>query len=151
MLLQRSSLLVLLSAATVAFSPSLVHGQGPVIIGSQIALSASGGGYGITGLPYSAQMVTTRVQTLADGTQITHVTKQFQSRDSEGRTRTEIYFPEGEPGSAQNAGQPLMISIFDPVAGQNIDLNPRQKTAIVSPFPAPQSRTQANPVQNTNP
>src|SRR5271156_3193629 len=56
-----------------------------------------------TGLPYSAEFVTTRVQTLADGTQITtHQGKEFEARDSTGRTRHEMYMPESPHGIHRN-------------------------------------------------
>ena len=35
----------------------------------------------------------------------------------------------------------MFITIYDPVAGQMIQLNPRQKTAIVNAFPFMPART----------
>ena len=61
----------------------------------------------VTGAPYSAEVVSERIQTLADGTHITQnaqSTKQY--RDSQGRTRTETF-----PGGAQVA------EIHDSVTG----------------------------------
>jgi hypothetical protein len=87
----------------------------------------------ISGHPFSAEMVKTTVQTLADGTQITQRTKRFEARDSAGRTRTEIYLPD-RPGSDQNPSEPLSVSIFDPVGQQSIDLNPRAKIATINQF-----------------
>jgi hypothetical protein len=48
----------------------------------------------VTGAPYSAEETGENVQTLTDGTHITQkqVTTKFY-RDSEGRTRTERWFP----------------------------------------------------------
>src|SRR5687767_10713567 len=43
----------------------------------------------VKGAPYSADSVTERVQTLADGTKITATSKGSVLRDSEGRTRRE--------------------------------------------------------------
>ncbi len=61
----------------------------------------------VTGAPYSADIVSERIQTLADGT---HITQKAQStkeyRDSEGRTRTETL-----PGGAQ------VVEIRDSVTG----------------------------------
>jgi hypothetical protein len=106
----------------------------------------SGGGGGLTsisavncrtGLPYSAEIVTTTVQTLADGTQITtHQGKQSEARDSAGRTRSEMHLPDLPPGSHRDSNEPIFVTIMDPVAGQFIHLNPRQKTATVMPVPS---------------
>jgi hypothetical protein len=104
--------------------------------GGGFASMSSSPGYDRKGLPYSAEFVTTRVQTLADGTQITtHQDKQFQARDSAGRTRSEVYLPERLQGSHRASDQPIFITIADPVAGQFIHLDPRQKIATVTPFP----------------
>jgi hypothetical protein len=61
----------------------------------------------VTGAPYSAEVVSEHIQTLADGTHITQKaqsTKQY--RDSEGRTRIET-----SPGGAQ------IVEIHDSVTG----------------------------------
>jgi hypothetical protein len=88
-----------------------------------------------TNLPYSATFITTRVQTLADGTTITHVQREFRARDSKGRTCMEIFVQEGLPD--QNPDEPINVMIFDPTTGQHISLNPRRKTAKVVPIQAP--------------
>src|SRR5882757_7621744 len=74
------------------------------------------------GHPYSADQVTERVQTLADGTRITQSpqTTKFY-RDSAGRTRTEYIFTP-PPGSVMARG-PSIIQIADPVAGYHYTLN----------------------------
>ena len=108
-----------------------------------------------TGVPFSVEFVTTRVQTLADGTQITtHQGKQFQTRDSAGRTRSEVYPPEPPSGGHRDSDQPIFVTIMDPVAGHFIHLDPRHKTATITPFPimhadqsAPKSQQPA-PVQS---
>lgn len=105
------------------------HAQGPV------AVSNGGGMKGIQNAPFSATFVTTRVETLADGTQITHVSRIFRARDSEGRTRMEMYGPRRL--AQQGADDiPVVVEIIDPVAGERITLNPQQKTARVSAWPA---------------
>lgn len=105
-----------------------------------------------TGLPYSAEFVITRVQTLADGTQITtHQGKQFEARDSAGRTRHEMYMPERPLGSHRDSDQPIFVTISDPVAGQAIHLDPRQKTATVTPFPIMHANQSAPKSQQTAP
>ena len=102
---------------------------------------------GLKGFPYSAEFVTKTVQTLADGTHITREQKEIQARDSEGRTRNEVYLPEGE-GSLAN--QPVMVTIIDPVGGQFIHLNAQQKTANVSPFAMP-AQAQTRPARQVPP
>ena len=63
-----------------------------------------------SGIPYSAQQVTERVQTLVDGTRITQKPHRFNEyRDSSGRSRTEELSPDSE--------EVLTASITDPVAG----------------------------------
>lgn len=107
----------------------------PAGVGQEVAGGIGGIGVrGASNLPYSAHFVTTRVQTLADGTTITHVTRQFRARDSQGRTRTEMY-PSENDSPGQNAG-PITVIIVDPVAAQYIFLNPRMKTAHVTAFPS---------------
>jgi hypothetical protein len=91
MLFPRSAAFLLF--ASIAFFPSFAPGQIGSGSGSSAFVSVGGMPPGNIGVPYSAQMITTQVQTLTDGTQITHVTKQFQARDSQGRTRNESYLP----------------------------------------------------------
>jgi len=72
------------------------------------------------GAPYSADAVTEFTQTLPDGNRISQrsVTRTF--RDSDGRTRRE---------AANDAGETLNITIFDPVANASFVLDPRTRTA----------------------
>jgi len=92
----------------------------------------------VTGAPYSAEEITESVQTLADGTHITHTSTTKVYRDSEGRTRTER--PIGAPGS-EGADTPVMIQIADPVAHVLYMMNTSDKVAhkqtIESPGPRP--------------
>lgn len=78
--------------------------------------------------PYSATRETETIQTLSDGTHITRKTRMQFYRDSQGRTRQEMFdvnAPEGVP-------QPVNISIFDPVEGVQYNLNTRNHTAILN-------------------
>ena len=87
----------------------------------------------VIGHPYSADQVTERVQTLADGmciTQTMQTTKFY--RDSAGRTRTEHVFTP-PPGAVMAVG-PNFIQIADPVAGYRYMLDPRTQTARRSAF-----------------
>lgn len=126
----------LLLASSIAFFPSFALGQMGSMVGSQTIFTVGNGPQEHVGAPYSAQLITTQVQTLADGTQITRVTKQFHARDSQGRMRTEMYLQDGEASTNQNANQPAFISISDPVGRQIIHLDARRKLAIVTAFPA---------------
>lgn len=79
----------------------------------------------IPGAPYSAQAVTQRVQTLADGNRIAQTTTNSVSRDSKGRVRRE----ESLPGVQTGENHPHLVLIDDPVAGLHITLDPNAKTA----------------------
>jgi hypothetical protein len=71
----------------------------------------------IAGAPYSGEIVTETVQTLADGTHIRNTrtyTKVY--RDSFGRTRQESFPFQGSTDRARNAAErPTFIDITDPV------------------------------------
>jgi hypothetical protein len=73
----------------------------------------------VQGLPYSAEIVTESIQTLADGNRIVQRTTGRVFRDSQGRVRREEDRPSRSPG----------ISIMDTVAGVNISLDPATRTA----------------------
>jgi hypothetical protein len=60
--------------------------------------------------PYSAKQTTTRVQTLANGTNITTVTTAQIWRDADGRTRQETI------NTLNDGIQSRLVSIYDPVA-----------------------------------
>ncbi len=69
----------------------------------------------VTGAPYSADTVTERVQTLADGTHITRKTQPRKTyRDSQGRVRMERPLAGGFDDMPPT---PLVIEIIDPVGG----------------------------------
>ena len=81
----------------------------------------------ITGAPFSATQTTERIQTLADGTHITQPSPQTVIyRDSAGRTRSEFTFPGPRPGGQS---PPVRITISDPVAGFQYQLNTKDKVA----------------------
>ncbi|MFN7949386.1 MAG: energy transducer TonB [Blastocatellia bacterium] len=82
----------------------------------------------VKGAPYSADAVTERVQTLADGNRIVRRDSAQVWRDSEGRTRREqAMFIIGP--LAASADVPRMVYINDPVAGVSYMLNPKERTA----------------------
>ena len=84
----------------------------------------------ITGAPYSAQTVTERIQTLADGNRIVESVTGSIARDKEGRTRRE----ESLPGLGAGTGQaPQIVMIDDPVGQIHWSLDAATKTAIKMP------------------
>jgi hypothetical protein len=133
----RKSLCIAAGLAVSLFEPTLVAQAGIV--------SFSGGGAvrgGITGEPYTATLKTTRVQTLADGTKITHTTVVKQARDSAGKTyrETRMELPEGSGNYVAN------VFIFDPVNRETIFWNTRVKQATIVHTPDPQQiRSDAAP------
>lgn len=97
-----------------------------------------GGNKVVTGEPYSAQAVTATVETLPNGTHITHQTTASIARDSEGRTmRSQTFNRPGSAGSTTTGA--TVVSIFDPVANQRIEYNTKTMTARV--FVLPQKST----------
>jgi hypothetical protein len=88
----------------------------------------------VAGAPYSGDEVTETVQTLADGTHITHTMPgPHVSRDSAGRTRVEralVQRPTGMPATAGfPADVPTIVEITDPVAGCRYVLDPMNHIA----------------------
>jgi hypothetical protein len=82
----------------------------------------------VKGAPYSAQAVTEMIQTLGDGNRIVRKNTANVYRDSEGRTRRDQTL--GAIGPFAVAGDPPQtVFINDPVAGVNLILDPRTRTA----------------------
>jgi hypothetical protein len=99
----------------------------PVSSGTAEGSTSIQGIRGTIGFPYSAGEVTVRTHTLADGTKITQKQLVKVYQDSEGRTRRE-YFKPGVESVGQDDSL-LSVHIFDPVAGANYYLNPRDRRA----------------------
>jgi len=121
-------LVIVALAAVVAFGQedtarAEVHaGTGVWFVG----VGGGSGAEGVTGAPYSAEEIEENVQTLADGTHLTHTSTVKMYRDSQGRTRTERSMPTL---GAAKADAPVMIDVFDPVAHVHYMLNTRDKIA----------------------
>ena len=77
----------------------------------------------VTGQPYSAEIVSESVQTLADGNRIVQRTTGRVFRDGQGRVRREEDRPSGGPS----------ISIMDPTRGVTIVLDSVNRTARETP------------------
>jgi hypothetical protein len=82
---------------------------------------------GVQRIAYSAEEVIETTQTLADGTHITQKRWAKIYQDSQGRSRRESFGPQ--MGTEGQDDTPMMVSIFDPVAGVSYNLNPRNHTA----------------------
>jgi hypothetical protein len=83
----------------------------------------------VKGVPYAAEGVTEHTQTLADGTRINRKSSSKMARDGQGRTRHEFTVQALGPFAAEGGQAPTVVSIHDPVAGETILLNDRDKTA----------------------
>jgi hypothetical protein len=59
-----------------------------------------------------------------------------------------MYLPDLPPGSHRDSDQPIFVTIVDLVADQVIHLNPRQKTATVTPIPSGHAGQRA-PIRQT--
>jgi hypothetical protein len=96
----------------------------------------------VKGSPYSAQEVTESVQTLADGSKIRHTVSGSVYRDVEGRVRLE--HTVNRPGAKT---QSKAISIVDPIAGVQYELNSDAKQARKMTFQARQFNGPQGPGQ----
>ncbi len=90
---------------------------------------------GITGAPYTGTRKTTRVQTLADGTKITHESIMKVARDSAGKIYRENHV---ELPAGSNDGEVVNVNIFDPVNRVQIFWSTRTKQATIFHQPDPQ-------------
>jgi hypothetical protein len=95
-------------------------GRGGVVVGGVRARTADVEGRVTTGRPYSADAVTETTQVLGDGNRIHTRSLTRVYRDSEGRTRREMFDKDGVMVS---------ISISDPVAKTSYTLDPKTRTA----------------------
>jgi hypothetical protein len=98
------------------------QGRGARFLGAEAGMP----GRVVKNAPYSAEIVTESVQTLADGSHIRQTSTVKVYRDSDGRTRREE--PVNLNGLGSNRNMPQLVFINDPVAGVNYALNPRDRT-----------------------
>ncbi len=85
------------------------------------------GGKVVKGAPYSAEALTERTQTLADGNRIVHKSSAKVFRDSEGRTRREQELNAIGNWEAKE-GLTRVVFIQDPVAKMHYVLEPENRT-----------------------
>jgi hypothetical protein len=123
-------------AATVAVTAQapgvgVEHGFGPGFAGSEFH------GFGmrtpVTGAPYSAIRTTTSVQTLANGSTITHTNQVKEARDSSGRTYMETLPEAAATGGAARS----FVRVFDPVSHESISWSANTKQATIVHLPEP--------------
>jgi len=111
--------------------PSGVHARfgntGPRFLGAEAGMPRRV----VTGAPFSGDLVTESVETLADGNRIRQASTVHVFRDSQGRTRREISLA-GLGALAAGGGGQQVIFINDPVAGTNYALDPAHKRATKS-------------------
>jgi hypothetical protein len=86
----------------------------------------------VTGAPYSAIRTTTRVETLANGSTITHASQVKEARDSNGRT-----YIASLPSSAEGAQAHSFVRVFDPVNRVAISWSSNAKQATLVHLPEP--------------
>lgn len=84
----------------------------------------------VTGAPYSADIVTEIVQTLADGNRIERRTASSVARDSQGRVRRTQRL--AAIGGIVPQGDTEIVTINDPVAGVHYSLDVARRTAVRS-------------------
>src|SRR5262249_9622921 len=95
----------------------------PALIAQGMIIGGGGGPMGsVTGEPFTATAKTTRVQTLADGTKITHETIAKEARDSAGKTYRETHAELPDNGSNSDFTN---VVVFDPANRTQIFWNSR--------------------------
>ena len=107
--------------------------QAGVVGGFSVAFQA---GERNVGVPYCGTRKTETVQTLSNGTHITHETKSRECRDSQGRLRHENFFPNPQ---GQASETPTFINIIDPVGGVIFTLDVNRHVAHRTMMPGPQT------------
>jgi len=87
----------------------------------------------VSGAPYSAQVVTERIQVLADGNRIDQSSTGSVARDGQGRMRRDEALPslEGDKGESAH-----VVMIDDPVAQVHWTLDAQSKTAVKMSLPS---------------
>lgn len=99
----------------------------------------------VKGAPFSADISSESIQTLADGNRIIQRVAGHIYRDSQGRTRSERVYQMG--GSSE---QKQMITINDPVEGVNYILDPEKRMAYKRSLPQPPRALPGSTLANPN-
>jgi hypothetical protein len=109
-------------------------GPGPFAGGRVLGAEMGRPGRVVKSAPFSADLITERTQTLANGDHIKQSMTSHFSRDSEGRTRREQSLNGLSALTGDAAGAQNVVFIADPVAGTSYVLNPANKSATKSPL-----------------
>lgn len=112
-------------------------GRGPGILGA-----GPGSRTLVTGAPYSAVETVQRLQTLANGNQISTKEQSNVYRDSQGRIRTE---ETTTPPASSGKSARTLVTIFDPVAGNRYMLDSSTMIAHQSSLPPFRGAANARP------
>jgi hypothetical protein len=133
-------ILIFLLAATCSLlaqeAGNVVIQAAPFHMGGGMAFGAMGAPAApIKGAPFTATITNESVQTLADGTHITHSSTGSTARDSQGRTRQDAPLPA--IGNLAPPDAPHLVILQDPVAATSYTLNLTEKTAWKNPLPPP--------------
>jgi hypothetical protein len=94
----------------------------------------------VTGVPFSARVITETTMVLADGNHIVRQSTAFIARDSQGRTRREQATSQKVAGNETKA-EPSAVFILDPVEGSGYVLDPRLHSAQRISIPKPKLAT----------
>jgi hypothetical protein len=116
------NVIVAMSDGIARRAETMIFGDGQNAFASGM-FTQMGAGRRVVGAPYSAEIITERVQTLPDGNQITRKQSQMIYRDGEGRTRQERLDGDGKS----------TVVISDPVAKTRHVLSPGRRTAYQLP------------------
>jgi hypothetical protein len=118
-------------------------GRGPGIVGAGPGSRAL-----VTGAPYSAVETVQRLQTLANGNEISTKEQSTVYRDSQGRIRTE---ETTTPAASSGKAARTMVTIFDPVAGNRYMLDSSTMVAHQSSLPAFRGTASSRPAPPARP
>jgi hypothetical protein len=129
---------ILVCSMPVVFASVAAAQMGGAVGGGMVFSSPVDAGNG-NRLPYTATWTNKSVQTLANGTTITHESTARFARDSSGRTYTEAYIimlPAGQDGQQREM---VSYSVYDPMARTTMSWNSNEKRATVTHLPDPQT------------
>ena len=133
-----ASLVLALGAAPVLVAQAPRVGIGPGAgpgprAGFEGGLHGFGARTPVTGAPYSALRTTTHVETLANGSTVTHTSQVKEARDSNGKTYVETVPNATERGGAAHS----FVRVFDPVNRETISWSANSKQATIVHLPEP--------------
>lgn len=133
---------VLAAGSLFAIAAPQVLAQG---VGTSTLSVGAGSMEGASRQPYTATWTEKQVQTLANGTTVTHESTTKFARDSSGRSYTETHntLPTGSDGQPREM---VMYHIFDMAARTTTSWNSTTKEATVTQRPDP-ATMQARPTQ----